>query len=223
MELRLQIMLPEILFIRNPESTELGRKIMKHSVELMFHDGFESFTFKKLAQQIGTTEAGMYRYFENKHQLLMYLTAWYWGWLSYQIKFRTNNITTAKERLAIIITLLSNDIDDDLNTNYINESMMHSIVSKERIRGGDSMENLDKCLSSYIDLCKDVAEIISLCSPNYKYPKALATNLIEISHYHHYLKNNVPALCDYSKNKKQQKTNTYLHEMVFSCLGIDSN
>ena len=37
----------------------------------------EEFTFRKLAQKINTTEASVYRYFENKHRLLIYILAWY--------------------------------------------------------------------------------------------------------------------------------------------------
>ena len=92
MKLQLQIKMNEALFLRNPEETELGKKIIKHSIQLIYKNGFEAFTFKKLAEDIGTTEAGIYRYFENKHQLLVYITAWYWSWLEFQISFHTNNI-----------------------------------------------------------------------------------------------------------------------------------
>ena len=66
MELQLQIKMNEKLFVRNPEQTELGRKIIQFSIQLIQENGFESFTFKKLAEEIGSTEAGIYRYFENK-------------------------------------------------------------------------------------------------------------------------------------------------------------
>jgi AcrR family transcriptional regulator len=82
----------EALFLRNPESSELGKKIIKHSIELIDKSGFESFTFKKLAEEIQSTEAGIYRYFENKHKILLYLTAWYWAWLEFQISYQTNNM-----------------------------------------------------------------------------------------------------------------------------------
>lgn len=40
---------------------------------MIYKTGYEAFTFKKLAEDIGTTEAGIYRYFENKYKLLVYL------------------------------------------------------------------------------------------------------------------------------------------------------
>ncbi|MBL7759004.1 MAG: helix-turn-helix transcriptional regulator, partial [Chitinophagaceae bacterium] len=55
------------LFLRDPEQSVLGRSIIQHSINMIHKVGFEDFTFKKLAQEIGTTEASIYRYFENKH------------------------------------------------------------------------------------------------------------------------------------------------------------
>ena len=73
MELYLKITMNEKLFLRNPEETELGKNIIQQSIVLIHEIGFEAFTFKKLAAEIGTTEAGVYRYFENKHLLLIYI------------------------------------------------------------------------------------------------------------------------------------------------------
>ena len=71
MVFQFKVQINEGLFIRNPEDTELGRKILKHSVQMIHQLGFEDFTFKKLAEEIHSTEAGVYRYFENKHKLLI--------------------------------------------------------------------------------------------------------------------------------------------------------
>ena len=112
MKLQLEIKMNEALFLRNPQSTELGKKILKHGVQLIYKAGFETFTFKKLAEDIGTTEAGIYRYFENKHKLLVYLTAWYWGWLEFQISFQTNNIKDPTVKLKRIIKILATAVED---------------------------------------------------------------------------------------------------------------
>jgi AcrR family transcriptional regulator len=72
------------LYLRDPQQTELGQKIINASVVLIDTLGFEQFTFKKLAEEIDSTEASIYRYFENKHRLLLYLVGWYWTWLEYQ-------------------------------------------------------------------------------------------------------------------------------------------
>ena len=39
------------IYLRDPESSELGKKIIKHSIDLIYELGFESFTFKKSSTQ----------------------------------------------------------------------------------------------------------------------------------------------------------------------------
>jgi len=56
---------------------------------------FEFFTFKKLAEEINSTEASIYRYFENKHLLLLFLMNWYC--VSYFIKINTINVDDPKK------------------------------------------------------------------------------------------------------------------------------
>jgi len=104
MELQLQIKMNEKLFVRNPEQTDLGRKIIQSSIQMIHGHGFEAFTFKKLAEIIGSTEAGIYRYFENKHRLLIYLTAWYWSWLEFRVNFHLNNISDPAIKLKSLFS-----------------------------------------------------------------------------------------------------------------------
>ena len=78
---QLTFKLNERLYLRDPQSTELGQRIVSKGIELIDGLGFEQFTFKKLAAQVNSTEPSIYRYFENKHRLLHYLTAWYWSWM----------------------------------------------------------------------------------------------------------------------------------------------
>ena len=116
MKLQVQIKMNAALFLRNPDNSELGKNILKHSVQMIYQTGYEAFTFKKLAEDIGTTEAGIYRYFENKHKLLVYLLAWYWAWLEFQISFHTNNIKDPKVKLKMVIKLLSMAVEDGEQT-----------------------------------------------------------------------------------------------------------
>src|SRR5688572_1337784 len=131
MKMHVQIKMNEALFLRNPEASELGKNILKHSIRLIERTGIEAFTFRKLAEEIGTTEAGIYRYFENKHKLLVYLAAWYWGWLEFQIRFQTNNIKDPVARLKKVIRILATTVEDDEQTSHINESLLHQIIITE--------------------------------------------------------------------------------------------
>ena len=68
--LRLQIEINPELYLKNPNSSELGRKIVAKSIELIDKMGFEGFTFKKLGIAINSPESSIYRYFDSKHAYL---------------------------------------------------------------------------------------------------------------------------------------------------------
>jgi AcrR family transcriptional regulator len=222
MELQLQIKMNEALFLRNPEQTELGKKIIMHSIQLICESGFETFTFKKLAKDIGTTEAGIYRYFENKHRLLLYIVAWYWGWLEYQISYHTNNINDPTIRLKMVIKLLATTVKDDEKTSYVNESLLHQIVisegSKAYLTKHVSEDNRHHFFKPYKDLCAVIGDLISECNPKYKYPKSLATTIIEMAHFQNFFMNNLPSLTDFGKNKDEAKIISFLEDLVFSSI-----
>ncbi len=222
MKLQLQITMNEALFLRNPESSELGKNILKHSIQLIYKAGFEAFTFKKLAEDIGTTEAGIYRYFENKHKLLVYLTAWYWVWLEFQISFHTNNIKDPTVRLKRVIKLLATAVEDDEQTSYINESLLHQIIiaegSKAYLTKQVGEDNKQQFFKPYKDLCAVIGNIILECSPKYKYPKSLASTIIEMAHFQNFFMNNLPSLTDFGKTKEESEIIAFLNDLVFTSL-----
>lgn len=208
MSLQLQIKMNEKLFIKDPQQTVLGKKIVLHSVQLIHDEGFEAFTFKKLAQSIGTTEAGIYRYFENKHRILIYITAWYWSWLEYQVTFHLNNISDPVVRLKKTITLLATPIDDSITTTYVNERILHQIIitegSKAYLTKKVSEDNKDHLFKPYKDLCAKIGDIILECKPNYSYPKSLSSTIIEMAHLQNFFMNHLPSLTDFGEEKKTQ-------------------
>jgi AcrR family transcriptional regulator len=212
----------EALFLRNPESSALGKNILKHSVQLIYKMGFETFTFKKLAEDIGTTEAGIYRYFENKHKLLVYLTAWYWGWLEFQISFHTNNIKDPVVKLKRVIKLLATAVEDDEQTSFINESLLHQIIiaegSKAYLTKQVGEDNKQQFFKPYKDLCAVIGNIILECSTKYKYPKSLASTIIEMAHFQNFFMNNLPSLTDFGKTKEESEIIAFLNDLVFTSL-----
>jgi AcrR family transcriptional regulator len=222
MKLKLHISMNEALYLRNPESTELGKNILKHSIELIHKQGFESFTFKKLAENIGTTEAGIYRYFENKHKLLVYLAAWYWGWLEFQILFQTNNITDPEVKLKKVINILSKAIEDDKSTDYIDESLLHQIIisegSKVYLTKQVEEDNKQHFFKPYKDLCAEIGKIITECNPKYKYPKSLASTIVEMAHIQNFFMHHLPSLTDFGKKKEENEIINYLNSLIFANL-----
>lgn len=222
MEIQLQIKMNEKLYLRDPEQTELGKKIIRHSIQLIYKNGFEMFTFKKLAEDIGTTEAGIYRYFENKHRLLIYLTALYWGWLQFRILFTINNIKDPVVKLKKVILLLASKVENDESTLHINEELLHQIIisegSKAYLTKHVSEDNKGQMFKPYKDLCAVVADIIVECNPKYKYPRSLASTIIEMAHFQVFFMNNLPSLTDFGKSKDEQKVVSFLEDVVFSSI-----
>ena len=222
MKLQLHIKMNEALFLRNPENSELGKNILKHSVQLIGKTGFEAFTFKKLAEDIGTTEAGIYRYFENKHKLLVYLTAWYWAWLEFQISFHTNNMNEPVEKLKRVIKLLATTVEDDEKTSYIDESLLYQIIiaegSKAYLTKQVGEDNKQQFFKPYKDLCAAVGAIILACCPTYKYPKSLASTIIEMAHFQNFFMNNLPSLTDFGESKEESEIIAFLNDLVFTSL-----
>ncbi len=222
MEIQFKIKMNEGLFIRNPEDTELGRKILKYSVELIYKLGFEAFTFKKLAEDIDSTEAGIYRYFENKHKLLIYITAWYFGWIEYQIGFQTNNIKDPKVKLHKIISLLTTPIEDDKQTSYIDESLLHPVIvaegSKAYLTKQVEQNNKLQFFQPYKDLCELIGNVILEYNPKYKFPKSLASTIVEIAHFQNFFMNNLSSLTDFSKKDKKNEIVEFVNNLVFSSI-----
>ena len=222
LKLQLQIKMNEALFLRNPEQSELGKNIVQHSIQLIYKNGFEAFTFKKLAEDIGTTEAGIYRYFENKHKLLVYLTAWYWAWLEFQISYHTNNINDPVVKLRRVIKLLVTTVEDDELTGYVNESLLHQIVisegSKAYLTKQVGEDNKLQFFKPYKDLCGVIGNMVLECNSKYKYPKSLASTIIEMAHFQNFFMYNLPSLTDFGKSKEEAEIIFFLNDLVFSSL-----
>jgi AcrR family transcriptional regulator len=213
----------EKLFLRDPEQTELGRKIIEFSIQLMYKSGFEAFTFKKLAEEINTTEAGIYRYFENKHRLLLYLAAWYWSWLQFRVSFMINNIQDPEVKLKKVIQLLASRVEDDASTSHIRENLLHQIIISEAPKAyltkQVTEDNREQFFKPYKDLCAVLASIIKECNPNYKYPRSLASTIIEMAHFQNFFMQNLPSLTDFGKEKDEKMIVVFLEDLVFRTLG----
>jgi len=220
MELPLKIKMNEKLFLRNPEETELGRKIIEHSIIHIHKIGFEAFTFKKLAKEIKTTEAGIYRYFENKHRLLLYIVDWYWSWQEYRLIFQTNNITSPEIKIKKAIQLLSSPVEDDTTIDYISEKILNEIVMAEGAKSFLTKhvreDNQDKLFKPYKDLCVRVAGFIKEYNPKYKYPHSLSSTIVEMAHSQKFYMHNLPSLTDFGGAKDEKKLVSFLEELVFS-------
>ncbi|MEO1450391.1 MAG: TetR/AcrR family transcriptional regulator [Bacteroidota bacterium] len=221
----IQIRINERVFIKDPETSSLGRRIVEHSIVMIDEIGIEHFTFKKLAQRINSTEASIYRYFENKHKLLIYLVSWYWNWLEYQLIFQTNNISNAKERLEIALRVVSQP--HLMQTGFVEKDKyaLHRIVVAESPKAYLSKEvdadNKEGYFLSYKRLCGYMAEIVKEINPEYGYPRALISTLIESAHNQRFFADHLPRLTDVNKGSDEEVTE-FLLDMALRVLRMQS-
>ena len=231
MEYTVVVRMNEKLFLRDPEGSELGRRIVRQGIQLMAEIGFEEMTFRKLAERINTKEASIYRYFENKHRLLVYLVAWYWQWLEYQVLFQTNNLTDSREKLERILKLLLLKDLPQLNVAMAMDDMdipaLHSIViqesSKAYLTHHVTEDNREQLFKPYKDLCSRIAGIILEYRPGYPYARSRASSLVETAHYQAFFMQFLPSLTDFGANQPGQAFNddhlfTFLRHLLFSSL-----
>jgi AcrR family transcriptional regulator len=209
-------------YLRDPEQTDLGQRIVTESITLIDSLGFEQFTFKKLATVINSTEASIYRYFENKHKLLIYLISWYWAWMEYHILFKTNNIADPEERLRIIIKVISDSQLIDPAFAHIDESALHRIVvaesSKVYLTKDVDSDNRDGLFKEYKSLCKRIAEVVQEIAPDYPYPHALISTVLETAHQQSYFARHLPSLTEVKVHNGVADTGSFLEQLVFSAI-----
>ncbi|MGK0494494.1 MAG: AcrR family transcriptional regulator [Maribacter sp.] len=207
------------IYVKDPESSDLGRRIIENSILMINERGFESFTFKKLGIKIGSNESSIYRYFENKHKLLLYLTSWYWGWLEYQLVFATNGIKDEREKLAAAIEIVTKTTVVDNAFSHINEVLLNKIVineySKSYLTKEVDDENKEGYFVIYKRLVNRLKDMIKNLNPDYLYPSSLASTILEGSLHQHFLKNHFSSLTDCRGN---DDLGQYFSSLVFSVL-----
>ncbi len=224
MSVSIQIVLSEKLYLRDPEQTDLGRRIVDFSIKLIDELGFEKFTFKKLATAISSTEASIYRYFENKHKLLIYLVSWYWSWLEYLIDYQTHNIEDPKRRLQIAVQVLANAGTYDPNFSHIDENSLHRIVvaesSKAFLTKQVDGENEEGLFQGYKSLAGRLSQIIAAVNPAYPTPKALSLTVIEVSRKQIFFAQHIPSLTELTAdNDDTGCIADFLESMVLGVVG----
>ena len=69
----LKIAVPDNIYLKDPESSEFGKRIIESSILLIYAICFDTFTFKKLGEKIAYNESSIYTYFESKQEIIIYL------------------------------------------------------------------------------------------------------------------------------------------------------
>lgn len=215
----LKIEIPSGIYIKDPETSKLGKRIIENSIILIEEIGFENFNFKKLGKIIGSNESSIYRYFESKHKLLVYLTSWYWGWIQYLLVIETYSINNPKEKLIKAIEVLAREAELDNNFSHINEALLNLIVINENSKSYSTKEvdteNKEGFFKLYKEVIKRFAEIISNYNNSYKHPLTLASTIIEGILHQQFIKLHFKTLTNCDENTT---TTSFFIELTLNAL-----
>jgi AcrR family transcriptional regulator len=203
--------------IFRPNSVELG-SFMKYLL------GFEDFTFKKLATSIDSTEASIYRYFENKLKFLLYLTTLYWRWIDYLIDYKTHFIADPKERLKEIIRIITHENTEYTEIAQVDLRRLRGIVLSESDKTYLTKQvdeiNKEGLFRSYKDLCYKIALVIQDINPNYPYSRAIVSTIMEAANQQIYFAKHLPSLTELKVGDKEldDQVNDFLIETLFKLI-----
>jgi AcrR family transcriptional regulator len=198
--LQINLSIDGSLFTKDPESSDLGKKIVRTSIEMIDELGYEAFTFKKLGDRIHSNESSIYRYFESKHALLVYLFNWYWSWIEYKLVFLTMNIEQPEVKLVKTLRLLTEEIKEDSDFSSINEVLLNKIIISESAKAYHNKDvdedNKKGFFKVYKRVVQRVCDIILEINPNYPYPHMLISTIIEGAHHQRFFSEHLPSLTD---------------------------
>ena len=223
----LQIKMNESLFLKDPQSTELGKRIVQQGIYMIADLGFEAFTFKKLSVELESTEASIYRYFENKHRLLIYLIAWYWSWIDYQIDYETNHTLDPILKLTRALEILCTKPQPDMAFPDIDETALRQIMVAESdkvylTKQVDS-DNKQGLFRGYKSLCKKLGKMVLGVNPSYPYPSSLISTVLEASNQQVFFAHHLPSLSESSLSKDAYKSNLhFIKSLVFKSITLNN-
>jgi len=203
------ISIPEGLSLKDPLQSKLGRSIITHGILLLDDIGLEAFTFKKLALKMESNETSLYRYFENKHTLLLYLVVWYWNWVSYLIDYNSKNITDPNRKLDVIIDNFVHATKENPSVDFVNEKILHRIIIAESAKSYHTKnideENKQGFYLSYKSLIQKVADVILEINSKFPYPHSFASNLFEMANNEIFFAEHLPRLTDITVKEEDYK------------------
>lgn len=195
------------LYQKDPESSELGRKILSQSLSMIDEMGLEHFTFGKLAKALCTIESSVYRYFESKHKLLLYFYNWYWSWIDIQLAFNTHNLSNADSKLKRAIEVICKPNSEDKSISTLNFEQLINIVisesSKAYLTKEVDTENKYGLFLTFKKVSSRLAGIMMEINPEFSYANTLAsTSIVGILHQQ-YFAMHMPSLSDIHSDKDE--------------------
>lgn len=193
------------IYLKDPESSDLGRRIVQEGIEMINELGFECFTFKKLGDKIGSNESSIYRYFESKHAFLIYLLNWYWSWVEYRLVFATTNVEPAEEKLIKGIRVITQEVSEDNMFSYINEVALNKIIVDESSKAYHTKdvdeENKKGFYLTYKRVVGRLSDMVLEVNPQFEFPHMLVSTVIEGVFHQRFFAQHLPSLTDIAEGK----------------------
>lgn len=216
---QLRIEVSDRVFLKDPLSSVLGKDILVQGIRMIDAHGMEGFSFRKLAAEIGTTESAVYRYFENKHRMLLYYVEWYWAWLDYQIAFATANVEDGSVALERAIGIVTSQAAKEEAT-FFDLCMLQRVVvaesSKSYLTKVVDEENKEGLFARHKSLCRRIAELMQRVNPDYPFSHSLASTLIGSHLEQVYFAQHLPSLSEVGGSVELRQN--FFQSLIFNVL-----
>jgi AcrR family transcriptional regulator len=216
MDVRVQ----ERVYTKDPNTTDLGQRIVGRAIALIDELGLERFTIGKLAGDLGTTETSVYRYFANKQKLLIYLVDWYWAWREIKLAFDTANIEDARERLRRGLRSVTEPILERGNHPHVDLAALYRIAVSESAKAWLNKDvdahDEDGHFGSFVRLSHRLRDLVLAVDARHAYATDLATIVLECGGSLHYFHQHLPKLTGRSGGR--DRVVNVLTDLVFSTI-----
>ena len=172
-----------------------------------------------MGEIINSNESSIYRYFDNKHNLLIYLSSWYWLWVDFQITQVFINHSKPEERLWFSLKIIVEKANQNTDIDYVNEEKLHQIVINEYSKTflTKAIDNENQ-LGFYLDYKKVIYKIIQIFNEiniDYMYKESLASTIVQGALHQHFLSLHLKTITNFNENI--DKTNFY-YELIMNTL-----
>ncbi|MGV9013679.1 MAG: TetR/AcrR family transcriptional regulator [Flavobacteriales bacterium] len=202
------------LHLRDPAASAIGGRILSEGLALMNDIGLEAFTFKKLTEHAGCTEATIYKYFPNKQRLLQYYFQLYWMWLDTHCQQEGRSLADPWARVQGDIRALCGLWSKDAMAAQLDPVDLRALVlvegSKSFLHRNVDEDNKLKLFKPYKDLCAHIASELKACDHKCKFPRSFATTLIEMAHSLEFAMVHLPALTELRPGGDRKKLAKFL-------------
>jgi AcrR family transcriptional regulator len=216
----LQLRPDPALCLRDPEGTELGRAAVAGGLELLNELGLEAFTFRKLAERIGSTEVSLYKYFPNKHRLLQYHFQLYWLWLRQVCGREVEEARDPKDALRRCVEAICGVWPRELPPLQVDPHALRLLVieegTKSYLHKNVDADNAKRLFAPYKEFSAFLAARLVAVRRGVPMPRSFATTVIEMAHSLPFAMEHLPSLTELSSRKDLKQLARQLLHRTFT-------